>query len=209
MFSTPLSDFEISEARPLAREFYQRSTETVARQLLGKILVRKHSDGMVAVRVSEVEVYLGADDPACHTYGGRRTTRNRSMWGNAGHAYVYLVYGIHHCLNLVTVGPDSGQAVLMRGGVPVVGKPLARARRGSSIAERSLCDGPGKLCQTLAISRDDDGHDLCGRSSRIYVVDDGFEVREAEVQRGSRVGVAYAGEAAHWPLRFLFKQFTQ
>lgn len=208
MFSAPLSDLEISFARPLAREFYQRSTETVARELVGKILVREHSDGMVAVRVSEVEAYLGAEDPACHTFGGRRTARNGSMWGEAGNAYVYLVYGIHHCLNLVTVGPESGQAVLIRGGVPIVGKPLIRARRGSAIAEMSLCDGPGKLCQALAITRCDDGLDVCGRNSQIYVADDGLRVMESEMHRGPRVGVGYAGEAAHWPLRFLFRQFA-
>jgi DNA-3-methyladenine glycosylase len=107
------------------------------------------------------------------------------------------------------VGPESGEAILIRGGVPVVGKGLIRVRRGRTIAERHLCDGPGKLCQALAVTRDDDGHDLCDPESRIYVADDGFEVEMEAVHRGPRVGVGYAGEAATWPLRFLYKQFTK
>lgn len=189
----------------LSRGFYQRPTVDVARDLLGKVLVRTSRGGLVAVRLTEVEAYLGPDDPACHTFGGLRTPRVASMWGAAGHAYVYLVYGMHHCLNLVTVGRESGEAVLLRGGVPIVGTPLVRARRGVSVADSSLCDGPGKLCQALAVTRDDDGHDLCGRRSRIYLVDDGVEVLEANVRRGPRIGVDYAGEAARWPLRFRYR----
>jgi DNA-3-methyladenine glycosylase len=187
----------------LARDFYQRTTETVARALLGKLLVRSHPDGLVMVRLTEVEAYLGVDDPACHTYHGRRTARTETMWGEAGHAYVYLIYGMHHCLNVVTVSAEQPEAVLLRGGSVVEGHALVRARRGPQVEERFLVDGPGKLCQALAISRADDGADLCLPQSSLRICDDGTTVADAQVRRLPRVGVDYAGEAASWPLRLL------
>ena len=187
----------------LAREFYQRPTDVVAREMLGKLLIRVLPQGVVAIRLNEVEAYLGVDDPACHTYRGRRTQRTETMWGEAGHAYVYLVYGIHHCLNVVTLGPGLPEAVLIRGGEIVVGADLVRERRGPRIAERCLVDGPGKLCQALAIDRSDDGVDLCNRSSLLRVCDDGHSVPDERVRRVSRVGVDYAGEAASWLLRLV------
>jgi DNA-3-methyladenine glycosylase len=189
----------------LTRDFYQRTTEVVARELLGKLLIRTHADGEVVLRLTEVEAYLGIDDPACHTFGGRRTARTETMWGEAGHAYVYLVYGLHACLNVVTVGPGRPEAVLVRGGVIEHGRELAWTRRGPRVGEGSLTDGPGKLCQALAISRFDDGTDLCDSDSAIGICDDGVEVAEERVARSPRVGVDYAGEAASWPLRFRLK----
>jgi DNA-3-methyladenine glycosylase len=187
----------------LAREFYQRSTEAVARDLLGKLLVRVGEEGTSAVRLTEVEAYLGVDDAACHTFGGRRTARTETMWGEAGHAYVYLVYGMHHCLNVVTVGPGHPEAVLIRGGVAVVGRDLIRRRRGPGVAGSSLTDGPGKLCQALALTREHDGVDLCDPSSMLRICDDGVRVGQENVKRTPRVGVGYAGEAASWPLRLV------
>ena len=188
----------------LPRDSYKRTTEVVARELLGKLLVRTDSDGDVVVRLTEVESYLGIDDPACHTCGGRRTPRTETMWGEAGHAYVFLIYGLHNCLNVVTVGPGHPEAVLIRGGVVEKGLEIVRARRGPKVGERSLTDGPGKMCQALAITRLDDGIDLCAPDSALQICDDGFEVLESLVQRLPRVGVDYAGEAASWPLRFRF-----
>jgi len=186
----------------LARDFYQRTTEVVARELLGKLLVRTDTDGDVVLRLTEVEAYLGIEDPACHTYGGRRTPRTETMWGEAGHAYVYLVYGLHSCLNVVTVGPDRPEAVLIRGGAVEEGLELVRARRGPRVGELSLTDGPGKLCRALAVTRADDGVGLYGPDSSLKICDDGFEVPEDRVRRLPRIGVDYAGDAASWPLRF-------
>ncbi|MGD9254007.1 MAG: DNA-3-methyladenine glycosylase [Holophagae bacterium] len=187
----------------LTRDFYQRTTEDVAMDLLGKVLVRRDSDGIVRVRLTEVEAYLGVEDPACHTYRGRRTARTETMWGDAGFAYVYLVYGIHHCLNVVTMGPGDPQAVLLRGGVVEEGALLVRERRGRGVARRALTDGPGKLCQALAITRIDDGVDLTQDNSSVTICDDGARIDQACVQRLPRVGVEYASEAAAWPLRFV------
>lgn len=185
------------------RGFYQRRTEEVARDLLGKLVIRAHAGGVTVLRLNEVEAYLGVDDAACHTYGGRRTRRTETMWGEAGHAYVYLVYGLHHCLNVVTVGPDRPEAVLLRAGEVVEGLDLVRARRGPSVPDGSLTDGPGKLCQALAVDRGYDGADLCAPDSALRIHDDGTRVEEHLVRRLPRVGVDYAGEASSWPLRLV------
>jgi DNA-3-methyladenine glycosylase len=187
----------------LARGFYQRPTEVVAAELLGKLLYRVHDCGIAEVRINEVEAYLGVDDPACHTYGGRRTARTETMWGPAGRAYVYLVYGLHHCFNVVTVGEGSPEAVLIRGAEIVRGREVIQKRRGESVPERLLTDGPGKLCRALAITRADDGVDLCSKSSALRIHDDGFDARSVRVLRHPRVGVGYAGDAASWPLRYV------
>ena len=183
--------------------FYQRSTVEVAQGLLGKVVVRQNREGVAAVRLTEVEAYLGAEDPACHTFGGRRTPRTEAMWGDAGRAYVYLIYGLHHCLNVVTVGEGVGEAVLLRGGIPVAGIEKIRARRGAGMPTGRLTDGPGKLCQALAITRSQNGLNLCGTEGGLWLCDDGWRVREGGMERSPRVGVGYAGDAAAWPLRFI------
>jgi len=195
-------DLAAGGLQPLARAFYQRPTERVARELLGKLLVREEGGTVSVLRLTEVEAYLGVDDPACHTFGGRRTWRTAVMWGEAGHAYIYFVYGMHHCLNVVTVGPGRPEAVLVRGGVPVAGEAAMRARRGG---KNGLADGPAKLCQALALTREQNGADLCTRESGLWIADDGTRVPDGQIERLPRVGVDYAGEAAAWPLRFVWR----
>lgn len=123
------------------------------------------------------------------------------MWGAAGLAYVYLIYGIHHCLNVVTVGEGSPEAVLIRGGVAVAGGSIVRRRRGTGVAQRHLLDGPGKLCQALALTRLENGLDFCDPASCLTIRSDGRGFVDEQVERLPRVGVDYAGEAAAWPLR--------
>lgn len=159
------------------------------------------AEGVVAVRLNEVEAYLGVDDPACHTFGGRRTRRTATMWGEAGRSYVYLIYGMHHCLNVVTVGEGVPEAILIRGGLPVTGCGLVRRRRGAKVARRNLMDGPGKLCQALAVTRVENDLDLCDPESALTIRSDGRTIPDGEVERLPRVGIDYAGAAASWPLR--------
>lgn len=192
-----------ADLQPLRRAFYQRPTRRVARDLLGKLLVRKTGGEISILRLTEVEAYLGVVDPACHTFGGRRTPRTEVMWGEAGHAYVYFVYGMYHCLNAVTVGEGAPEAVLVRGGVPVAGGELMLARRNGR--KDAIADGPGKLCQALGIDRGDNGADLCDPSSGLWVATDGVFPPPSEVVELPRVGVAYAGDGAGWPLRFLWR----
>ena len=188
--------------KPLPVAFYRRPAETVARELLGRYLVRQAGGERLALRLVEVEAYLGAPDAASHAAGGRRTERVGSLYLPGGYAYVYFVYGMHHCLNAVTGAADVGSAVLLRAGVPVAGEAVMRARRGldgKRVRPGDVAGGPGKLCHALRIDRALDGAPLFRGELKIV---EGEPVAATEVAAGPRVGVGYAGEAARWPLRF-------
>jgi DNA-3-methyladenine glycosylase len=184
----------------LPRAFFERPSEVVARDLLGRFLVREVEGERRVLRLVEVEAYLGPGDRAAHTWGGRRTERVRSMYLGGGHAYVYRIYGLHHCLNVVTGRRGDGTAVLLRAGEVVEGGEAMRRCRGLDEAPRAggVAGGPGKLCQALAIDRGLDGVSLLGGELRIAA---GEPVGDTAVVRGPRVGVGYAGDAASWPLR--------
>lgn len=192
----------LEQAVLLPRGFYQRDTVVVARELLGKLLFRQLPEGLVVVRVMETEAYLGVEDAACHAAGGRRTVRNQVLWGEAGHLYVYFTYGMHYCANVVTRAPGDPQAVLLRGGEVISGIEIVKGRRGG----RSDVNGPAKLCQALGLTREENGWDLT-RGEGIFLGDDGFALSAGEILALPRVGVAYAGEAAAWPLRFVIQGF--
>jgi DNA-3-methyladenine glycosylase len=192
-----------SNERALARSFYVEPTLRVARALLGKILVHESPEGRAAGRIVEVEAYRGPRDRAAHSAGGRRTPRNEVMYGPPGHAYVYFIYGMHHCLNVVTQPPGVPEAVLIRALEPVDGIELMRARRGlADGAAWRLCRGPGALCQALGVARAQNGGDLVAGALRIL---DAPAVPAAQVARTVRVGVAYAGADALRPWRFLVR----
>lgn len=142
----------------LPRSFYLRPTLEVARSLLGQLLVRSVNGQRLSGRICEVEAYIGEDDRASHAARGR-TERNRAMYGPGGTAYVYFIYGMHYCLNVVTEAEGFPAAVLIRSIEPVEGVHLMAARRPGQPQSR-LADGPAKLCQALAIGRSLDGHDL-------------------------------------------------
>jgi DNA-3-methyladenine glycosylase len=156
----------------------------VAAELLGKLLVVDRDGSVVSGRIIETEAYT-SDDPASHSFRGA-TTRNRVMFGPAGHLYVYLSYGIHRCANVVTGADGDGEAVLLRAIAPVEGIDVMRNRRG----REPLADGPGKLCQALGIDLGDDGAALAG-SSGIRILDDGTPLT-AEPLAGPRIGITRA-----------------
>ncbi|HEX2225217.1 MAG TPA: DNA-3-methyladenine glycosylase [Thermoanaerobaculia bacterium] len=187
--------------RPLPLSFYRRPAEVVARELLGRYLVREMEGERWILRLVETEAYLGAPDRASHAWGGRRTARNESLYLPGGHAYVYFIYGMHWCLNAVTGEADSGGAVLLRAGEPVEGEERMAENRGwtRKLRPGDLAGGPGKLCRALAVGRELDGV-LLDRPP--LFIAEGEPVGEAEVAAGPRIGVDYAGEAAAWPLRF-------
>ena len=182
---------------PLPRDFYARPTLDVARDLIGKTLIRLTAEGPAGGVIVETEAYVAAVDPAAHAYRGQ-TTRNRSMFGPPGHAYVYVSYGMHHCLNAVTEREGEAAAVLIRAVAPTVGIELMRARRGPRISDLNLCRGPGRLCQALALTLADDGADLLGSSLRIADTP-GFPT-DTPIATTPRIGIT---RAADWPWRFL------
>jgi DNA-3-methyladenine glycosylase len=180
--------------------FYRRPAEIVARDLLGRWVVRRLGADTLILRLVEVEAYLGAPDRASHAWNGRHTPRNASLYLAGGHAYVYFIYGIHWCLNAVTGDAGQGGAVLLRAGEPIAGEDVMRFnRRRTAPRPGDLAGGPGKLCQALAVDRSFDGQPLDGELLRLTA---GEPVAAAAVAAGPRIGVAYAGDAAAWPLRF-------
>jgi DNA-3-methyladenine glycosylase len=190
-------------ARALPRAFYVQPTLTVARRLLGKVLLHETPQGVTAGRIVEVEAYRGVSDRAAHTYGGRRTARTETMWGPPGHAYVYFVYGMHHCVNVVTRAVGTPEAVLIRALEPIVGEPLMRIRRGLDHGPAwALCRGPGSLCRALAITRAHDGSDLLAGGLRIL---DAPALPPRAITRTPRVGIAYAGPDAAHAWRFVLR----
>ncbi len=163
--------------------------------------MREIAGDLLVLRLVEVEAYLGAPDRASHAWAGRRTRRNASLYLPGGHAYVYFIYGMHWCLNAVTNQGGTGGAVLLRAGEPVEGAEAMCRNRGWTRPPRpgDLAGGPGKLCQALAVDRSFDGVALDAGPLRIT---GGEPVAPGLAAAGPRIGVAYAGEAAAWPLRF-------
>lgn len=198
-------DFEAMQAyRTLPVSFYRRPADQVARDLLGRFVVRELEGERLVVKVVETEAYLGVGDRASHGWSGRRTRRNRTLFEAGGVAYVYLIYGLHYCLNAVTGAGADGSAVLLRAGEPLFG--LDRISQNRSLAGRirpgDLAGGPGKLCQALSIDRGHDGQSLDRGELRLTVGEP--ETVEA-IAVARRVGVDYAGDAARWPLRFAIR----
>jgi len=187
-----VTDLTSTHLPPLPRTFYARPTTTVARELLGKLLVRRHaSQPALVARIVEVEAYLGQRDAASHARRGP-TPRAAIMFGPPGFLYVYLIYGMHHCMNLVTETDGVAGAVLIRAAAPIVGF-------GDGPGRRHPLTGPGKLCAALSITRALNGHDVT-HAREFYVADDG--ARAPRRARSPRIGVDYAGAWAARKLRF-------
>lgn len=176
--------------RQLPREFYERDTLRVARELLGKVVTVSARGSVCAGRIVETEAYHGKD-PAAHCARGP-TDRCRVMFGQGGVAYVYFIYGNHEMLNFVTERPGYPGAVLIRALEPLTGLAAMRRRRGRSASDRDLTAGPGKLCSALGIRLSDSGRDLCRPGGRLGVFDDGMTVPRA-VSTG-RIGIRHATE---------------
>jgi DNA-3-methyladenine glycosylase len=183
-------------ADKLPRSFYSRPVVIVARESIGKILVHRTPDGEAAGRIVETEAYRGPLDLAAHSSRGL-TRRTAAMFGPPGHAYVYLLYGLSWCINLVVASEGEPHAVLIRALEPVRGLELMARRRGLPATARNLTNGPGKLTQALAITGADYGRDLCGDE---LFLEDSNPVRR--IGRSQRINVDYAGAWAGKLWRF-------
>ena len=183
-------------SRKLPRSFYERPTLEVAKDLLGKYLVHHTAEATLIGKIVETEAYVGPDDKASHASRGQ-TKRTEIMFGPAGYAYVYLIYGMYHCLNVVTEREGFPAAVLIRALEPITeGDP-------STLAGEKLTNGPGKLCRYMKIDNRLNGADLCGLA--LYIEDRGQKVMPEQIIAAKRVGVEYAGRWKEKPWRFYIK----
>jgi len=189
--------------RKLPRSFYLQDTVTIARALLGCVLWRRLDDELLAARIVETEAYLGANDMASHARRGLRSERNRSMYLEGGHAYVYFTYGMHWCLNVVTGEADIAEAVLLRGAEPLRGVESMRGRRPKAKRDWELMNGPGKICMAMDIDRRLDGESL--RGDTLFITARDIDINDENIAVSARIGVDNAGDAAVWPLRFFLR----
>ncbi len=191
------SNFDLIKA-----EFFDRDTKKVAKDLLGKILRVQHpGEPEVLCKIVETEAYLGLKDPACHTFGGKRSPRNESMWQKAGTSYVYFIYGMYHCLNFVTRSESEPEAVLIRALEPLSGQDLIKKRRKSK-KEIEWTNGPGKLCLALNIDKKHDGLNIEKKPIQVL---SGDEIASKYIVSSPRIGIGTKHDACFWKLRFFIK----
>ena len=193
--------------KKLPRSFYDRDTVQVARDLLGQHLVRVLPDGIPLVcRITETEAYVGPIDKACHAYNYRRTPRTEMLFAQPGTAYIYLIYGMYHCLNLVTEAQGEPCAVLIRAAQPVKHADIISEMRygckqqaQTAYQRRNFLNGPGKLCLGLGLTLAENGLDLLGDDLFVCSAPPPSPDR---ILAGPRIGIDYAQEAVHFPWRF-------
>ena len=195
------------------KKFYERDTLLVAKELIGKYLVRKYNGEYIVGRITETEAYIGAIDKACHAYGGKKTKRTKTLYLAGGTCYVYFVYGMYYCMNVVTEKAGEAAAVLVRGMELVEGKELAARLRYdkdfdelTAYQKKNISDGPGKLCNALAITNGDNEGSFC--SEELFITDswNGIEEKPFKIETGPRIGIHYAEEAIDFPWRFLMSR---
>lgn len=209
----------------LPRDFFTRDGITVAKELLGKILVHETGEGTVRGIITEVESYMGETDKGSHTYGGKRTERTEPMYHIGGISYVYLIYGMYSCMNIAAMTDGVPQAVLLRSVVPADAEseqrmtalrlaelnrrqdkkgrePYTQTHCPDSL-KRHLADGPGKMCIAMGITKSDNDVDMV--ESNAFYVTEGIPVSAEQIQAGKRIGIDYAEEAADYLWRFFIK----
>ena len=183
--------------------YLQENVVTVAKALLGKILVSDFNNVLTAGRIVETEAYNGIVDRASHSYGGRRTNRTEIMYAQGGVSYVYLCYGMHHLFNVVCNVENTPHAVLIRALEPLVGIKDMLIRTNKKTLDNTLTKGPGNVCKALGINTQHTGISLL--EEKLYIVDDGITYAENSIVATVRIGVDYAGEDAQLPYRFIVK----
>lgn len=190
----------------LERDFYNRDTLVVSKDLIGKYIVRNINKRKLICRITEVEAYCGPEDKGCHSYNNNMTKRNEVMFGPSGYAYVYIIYGMYYCLNVVTEEDGKPCAVLIRSIEPVEGTDYMSFNRFkkrykdlNSYQRKNFLNGPGKLCMALNITKEQNGLDLCGNT--IFIASDGLN-KKYKIKSGPRINIDYAEEYKDKPWRF-------
>ena len=182
--------------KKLTRDFYLRDVNAVAHDLIGKILVHGETSGIIV----EVEAYKGPEDKASHTYNNKRTSRTEIQFREGGYAYVYMIYGMYYCFNVTVNSPDKPEAVLIRALEPFNGIEIMKSRRKTE-SLKNLCNGPGKLCQALNITKENYGEDLC--KDNIYILDN--KNSAMKIITSPRINIDYAEEYKN----FLWRYFVE
>ncbi len=192
--------------RRLPRDFYLADAVAVAKSLLGKCLVHRSAEGITSGLIVETEAYAGTTDAACHSYrrtGPEKNHRTNIMFSRGGYAYVYLIYGMYDCFNVVVNEAGNPEAVLIRAIEPLDGIDLMKKRRKIADSPRKLCSGPGKLCIAMGITREHYGRDLC--RSELYITGSTRTISPESILATPRINVDYAADAAGYPYRFIVK----
>jgi DNA-3-methyladenine glycosylase len=201
----PVRPSVLRSLKPIEREFYNRDPRPVARELLGKLLLRKERGELLVGRIVETEAYLGSDDAAAHSAAGK-TARNAVLFGPPGFAYVYFIYGVHYCLNVSCLPDGEAGGVLIRALEPVLGLERMAINRETELGAaprvtelRSLTSGPGRLAEAFGVDRErDNGKDLTRKTSDLWIADDGSKA--PTISDGPRIGIT---KAADHPLRYI------
>ena len=190
----------------LDKDYFQKDALYLAKDLLGKVLVREVDGKIIKSRIVETEAYIGNGDKACHAYNGRRTKRTEVLYSEGGIAYIYLIYGMYNCLNVVTGIKEEAEAVLIRALEPLNEFDYISNKRFNKdfdyltkAQKLALTNGPGKLCKALLIDRELNAIKLYEKG-KLYLIDDGF--KDFNVVETKRIGIDYAEEAIHFPWRF-------
>lgn len=184
----------------VGREFYLRNGIEVAKNLLGLVLVHESKEGVTKGIIVETEAYMGEMDAAAHSYK-RKTERTNIQFGEGGYAYIYMIYGMYYCVNIVANGVDKPEAVLIRALEPIEGIDLMKKRRKTDKI-KNLCSGPGKLCQAMDITKEQYGLDLCGQV--LYIEEPTVDKTINRIE-SKRINIDYAGEAKDYLWRYTVK----
>jgi DNA-3-methyladenine glycosylase len=187
----------------LNQKFYRKDAVQTAKDLLGKIIVRKYDGKTIKVKIVETEAYCGAEDKASHAHNNKKTKRTAPMFKEGGHSYIYLIYGMYYCFNVVTAAENNPHAVLIRAVEPLTGiKQIKENRQIKSSRTEDLTNGPGKVSQALKIDKSLDGCSLVENHS-LYIIDGGAE--NFEINSSPRVNIDYAEEYKDKKWRFFIK----
>lgn len=192
---------KINEKR-LNKDFYAKDAVTLAQDLIGKIVVRTTNQGEIQTKIVETEAYVGPEDKACHAYNNRRTARTEVMYKPPGYAYIYLIYGMHYCFNIVAAERGKPEAVLIRAVEPVKGlDAIKKERQIGNRPKTELTNGPGKLTQALSISKELNGVSLV-TSDKLFLVNHSNNLIKNKIKSAPRVNISYAEEYVEKPWRF-------